>query len=129
MKLNEEQGEKKYEFENGKYTIVAHCDGEMSAFRHGELWMNLTGDKLTRAILDSLDHEKARADHYKNMVEKRDSELGETNTRIAELKRENEALRRNARQVIEDGELRQDKAIAEFIFSKPTAQKPEGEAA
>lgn len=50
-----------YILEDGKYTIEC-CGGSMKALRYGELWRDLTGDKLIGALL-------AENDELRSLVE------------------------------------------------------------
>ncbi len=50
-------GVKQYTFDNGKYVIKRCGNGTtMMAYRHGEFWQNMVGDKLTASMLDEVDN-------------------------------------------------------------------------
>lgn len=40
--------------EDGKYTIIRHKGGRVSAMRYEEPWRDLTGDKLVGALIDRM---------------------------------------------------------------------------
>ncbi len=46
----------KYSFDNGKYVIKRIGGASMMAYRHGEFWQNMAGDKLTASMLDEIDN-------------------------------------------------------------------------
>ena len=46
------------EVEDGKYRVVMSETGHFRAYRHGELWRELTGDKLIFALASELDEAK-----------------------------------------------------------------------
>ena len=52
--------------ENGKYKVVNQLGngGSFEAFRHGEPWRNLDGDKLMLAMFNALEQEKQRTKDF-----------------------------------------------------------------
>lgn len=60
---------KSYKFDNGKYEILAADDGSsLVAYRHGEYWQNMIGDKLTADMLHEIDKLKEYIEHLEKSV-------------------------------------------------------------
>lgn len=45
----------KHEFDNGKYAVEQTADYKLLAYRHGELWQDLTGNNLVYWMLCEID--------------------------------------------------------------------------
>lgn len=58
----------KLELENGKY-VVQHDNGSnFEAYRHGELWRDLSGDGLVLALVNQVEYYEGLLDFLENMI-------------------------------------------------------------
>lgn len=81
---------------DGKYTIVQTPDGRLAARRNGELWRDLTGDKLVLHLAQELDAARTeiRALHRDELLKRIDVLEAENGDQRREIDRLQDDLAR-----------------------------------
>lgn len=59
----------KLEFDNGKYTYIHDGSGRQYALRYGEMWRELTGDKLVYWMATTITNLMATAAHWEGLYQ------------------------------------------------------------